>query len=181
MCLVAVQLVFMMLGISMATSRPALLRRACSWPSFLFSFVLMMAGIWGLTHSECQLSYWLCFTAGTLILGLQLARYDTAAIKRGLMQAGGVLLIAAIVSPWANYYAGSTNVLMLLTMSLLVSLVVLFIWPCPPLEAAVSAGGAALFAVWTVHDIAARPCSSPWLKSVEVFLDIFNLLVFTIR
>jgi len=184
MALVALQLAAVLAGQALARRRPGLLRRAASWRGLLASLLLMLLGVGGLSAAaggRCEPLAWLCFTAGGVLLSLQLARHDTGALRRGLLQAGALLLLAAAAAPLLGYYASAARTtLPLLTLALLVSLATSILWPCAATsQALLSAAGAALFAVWTVHDIAARPCGSPWLKSVEIFLDLFNLLTFS--
>ena len=181
MGLVAVQLALLFGSVCAAKAHPSYIRRLSSWPGILASFLLMVAGIWGVTSRRCEIASWLCFTVGVLIVGLQLGRYDNEALKRGIIQASVLLFIASIIAPFVGYYAGFGGALLLLTMALLIAIVSSFIWPRKKLDAIFSAAGGALFAVWTIHDVAARPCESPWLKSVEVFLDIFNLLAFSVQ
>jgi hypothetical protein len=187
MALVALQLAAVLAGQALVRRRPGLLHRAASWRGLLASLLLMLLGVGGLSAAagagggRCEPLAWLCFTAGGVLLSLQLANYDTGALRRGLLQAGALLLLAAAAAPLLGYYASAARTaLPLLTLALLVSLATSVLWPCAAAaQALLSAAGAALFAVWTVHDIAARPCGSPWLKSVEIFLDLFNLLTFS--
>lgn len=181
MALVAFQLALLFGSVCVAKAHPSYMERVSSWPGILASFLLMIIGIWGVTSGRCEVASWLCFTVGALIVGLQLGRYDNEALKRGIIQASVLLLFAAIVAPFVGYYAGLGGALLLLTMALLIALVASIIWPSKKLDVILSAAGGALFAVWTIHDVAARPCESPWLKSVEVFLDIFNLLAFSVQ
>jgi FtsH-binding integral membrane protein len=180
MGLVALQLGLLFASITAAKSRPRLLLKASSWQGTLASFLLMIGGIWGLTTRRCEFVSWSCFTAGAIVLGLQLGRYDNAALKKGLAQASILLVAAAVLAPFVGYYSGATGLLLLLTLGLLVGIVGSLVWPSTTLDAVLSAGGSALFAIWTIHDVSARPCDSPWLKSVEVFLDIFNLFAFSV-
>jgi FtsH-binding integral membrane protein len=181
MGLVALQLALLFGSVCAAKAHPSYMERLSSWPGVLASFLLMVAGIWGVTSRRCEIASWLCFTMGVLIIGLQLGRYDNQALKRGIIQASFLLFITAIIAPFVGYYEGLGGALLLLTMALLIAVVSSMIWPSKKLDVILSAAGGALFAVWTVHDVAARPCESPWLKSVEVFLDIFNLLAFSVQ
>jgi FtsH-binding integral membrane protein len=181
MGLVALQLGLLFCSVAAAKWRPRLAFDASSWQATLLSFCLMIGGIWGLTTRRCEALAWSCFTAGALVLGLQLGRYDNAALKRGLAQTSVLLVIAAALAPFVGYFAGTTGLLMLLTLGLLVGLLGCMVWPSTALDAFLSAGGSALFAVWTIHDVVKRPCESPWLKSIEVFLDVFNLFAFSVR
>ena len=182
MALVALQMAMVFLGVEVARRRPALLAKAASWKGAVLSFALMLGGVWGvLAWRGHEALAWLCFTGGALVMALQLARHEPASLQRGLLQAGGLLLAAAALAPFVDFYSGAGGLLFLLTLALLLSLLLSLVWPCAKLEAALSAGGAALFAVWTVHDLATKPCASPWSKSVEVFLDVFNLFAFSVQ
>lgn len=184
MLLVALQLGLVSASVAASKSHPSVLARASSWQATLLSLLLMLGGIAGLMAQRSQMLTivsWCCFSVGALILGLQLGRYDTKAIRRGLLQSMLLLVIVAAVAPFTGYFSQATNVLFLLTLALLVGLVMLCIWPSSLWENVLSAAGSVLFATWTVHDIVQRPCESPWLKSVEVFLDIFNLFIFSVH
>ena len=181
MALVALQLGMLFGSVVVAKRSPLLLEKTTSWQCFFASFLLMLAGIWGLTTQRCEVVSWCCFTTGALLIGLQMGRYPNESLKRGLVQASVLLILAAAMAPFAGYYSGAAGMLTLLTFGLLAALIGCIIWPSSAAEAIISAGGSALFAVWTIHDVAKRPCESPWLKSVEVFLDIFNLLAFSVR
>jgi FtsH-binding integral membrane protein len=184
MLLVAVQIGLIFASLSAARKNALWLSRASSWQATLLSLVLMLGGVAGLAARQSlaiTVGAWCCFTTGALILGLQLARYDAKALRRGLLQATLLLLVVAAVAPFAGYFSDATNLLVLLTLALLVGLVVLCVWPSSVWESVLSAAGSVLFATWTVYDVVQRPCESPWSKSVEVFLDIFNLFVFSVR
>jgi len=181
MGLVALQLGLLFACVAMAKRKPQLSHSASSWQGTVLSFCLMIGGVWGVTTRRCEIVAWSCFTAGALVLGLQMGRYDNAALKRGLAQASVLLVMAAALAPFVGYFAGTSGLLMLLTLGLLVGLVGSMLWPSTKLDAFLSAGGSALFAIWTIHDVVQRPCDSPWLKSVEVFLDVFNLFAFSVR
>ena len=184
MLLVALQLGLIAASVAACKQNTLCLARASSWQATLLSLILMLGGIAGLMARQSQavtIGAWCCFSLGALILGLQLARYDTKALRRGLLQAVLLLVIVAAAAPFVDYFSGTTNLLFLLTMALLVVLVVACIWPSSLWETGISAAGSVLFATWTVHDIVQRPCDSPWLKSVEVFLDVFNLFIFSVR
>jgi len=181
MGLVALQLALLFGSVCAAKAHPSYIKRLSSWPGVLASFIFMVIGIWGVTSRRCEVASWICFTMGVLIMGLQLGRYDNEVLKRSIIQASILLFIALIIAPFVSYYAGLGGALFLLTLALLIALFFSMIWPSKKLDVILSAAGGALFAIWTVHDVAARPCESPWLKSVEVFLDIFNLLAFSVQ
>jgi len=181
MGLVALQMGMLFTGIAAVKSNPQLLHKTFSWRGTALAFLLMIGGIWGLTTQKCEVLSWSCFTAGAIVLGMQFGRYENEALRRGLAQTSVLLVLAASLAPFVGYFSEATDVLLLFTLGLLVGLIGLVIWPSAPLEAALSVGGSALFAVWTVHDVTKRPCESPWLKSVEVFLDIFNLFAFSVN
>jgi len=185
MLLVAAQIALLSAAVAAAKERPLLRARASSWPGTLLALGLMLGGIAGLTARRSPgvtIASWCCFTAGASVLGLQLGRYETRALKRGLLQTTLLLLALAAAAPFVSYFSNATRCLGLLTLALLVGLVLLCVWPSSSAaETALSAAGAVLFATWTVHDVVERPCKSPWLKSVEVFLDVFNVFVFSVR
>lgn len=185
MLLVAAQIALLAAAVAAAKEQPVLRARASSWPGTLLALCLMLGGIAGLTARRSPvvtIASWCCFTAGASVMGLQLGGYETRALKRGLLQTTLLLLALAAAAPFVGYFSAATRCLGLLTLALLVGLVLLCIWPSSSaVETALSAAGAVLFATWTVHDVVERPCESPWLKSVEVFLDVFNVFVFSVR
>ena len=184
MLLVALQIGLVSAGVVASTKNAVWLACASSWQATLLSLFLMLGGIAGLAASQSQalvIASWCSFTSGALILGSQLGRYEANELRRGLLQATLLLVLMAAVAPFVGYFSQGTNYLMLLTLALLVGLVVQCIWPSSLLDAALAAAGSILFATWTIHDVTQRPCESPWRKSVEVFLDVFNLFVFSVR
>lgn len=181
MGLVALQLGAVAVLAECARRRPQLALHAGRWQGALVSFVLMTAGVFGLTQPGCQPAAWAAFTAGALVASLQFARMDAAALRRGALQAGAVLIAAAVAAPLFGYYANFGGALFFMTLLLLGALLLSLVRPDAGRERWLSAAGSALFAVWTVYDVAAKPCTCPWTKSVEVFLDVLNLFAFSAR
>ena len=179
MALVALQLFLVVLSSSMLTRQPKALAVVTSGRSLACGLLVIVGG--ALLSRGNPLAGWLVFTAGAMVLGAQFTRYKYSSWCRGLVQTCTLLAIAAMLAPFVNYYRDAGGVLLAATMALLVCLIMSLAWPCPKLDGIVSAAGSAIFAVWTVHDVVARPCTSCWQKSIEVFLDIFNLLAFSVR
>ena len=102
MLLVALQLGLIAASVAACKQNTLCLARASSWQATLLSLILMLGGIAGLMARQSQavtIGAWCCFSLGALILGLQLARYDTKALRRGLLQAVLLLVIVAAAAP----------------------------------------------------------------------------------
>ena len=122
---------------------------------------------------------WLLFSVGSLVMASQFSRISPSKFKRSALQSGLLIMLAALIAPMLNYYSGWTSQLTGCTFAMLVILVMYAIWPCAAMDAAISGMGAVLFSIWTIHDIANVSCDSPFVKSMQIFLDVFNLMLFT--
>jgi len=163
-----------------AHCRPRLLAALSTWPVVVAGIALLLLGVLTIRGPAPILS-WLSFAVGGAVLAAQLSRVSPEKFRRGTLQSGCLLLLAAALAPFLNYYAGLAPQLLGSTAALLVLLVFYIFWPCAALEGFLSAAGSVLFAVWTVHDVATVPCESPLVKSTAIFLDILNLLNFSAR
>jgi FtsH-binding integral membrane protein len=178
MGLVVLQVLAVFLSILLCQRDRQVLRRASTWQSMLLAALLMLLGIF-LGARGAEVAGWLSFTAGAVLLSMPMANVKSALLQKGLLQSVALLVIVAVVAPFMGYFSKASGLLFLLTLALLGALIVNLLVPSGLLHGVLSAFGAALFAVWTVHDIAQRPCASPWNKSVQVFLDLLNLFTFS--
>jgi len=181
MGLVGLQVLLVFLSILLCLRDARVLRRVETWQSMLLAALLMLLGIFLGTRGTraMEIVGWLSFTTGAVLLAMPMAKVKSSALQRGLLQSVVLLAIVAVVAPFMNYFSHASGALFLLTLALLGVLIVNLLMPSTVLNGVVSALGAALFSVWTIHDISQRPCASPWNKSVQVFLDLLNLYTFS--
>jgi FtsH-binding integral membrane protein len=175
MGLVSIQIALSVaLGLA-ARGRPDLRAVLSSGWSLAGSFLLMMVGV--LAIRSCPLAAWLSFTVGAALLVSPVTSGTNA--LRGLLTAVGLLVVAAALAPFVNYYGDAGGILSFGLLALLTLLLLQLFFPAKRLSDVASSFGAALFAVWTVYDVATVPCDDPLQKSLSVFLDLLNLYTFS--
>lgn len=181
MVLVAAQIAAIWVSIAVSARNREWLRVASRWQMLLLAMVLALLGIFLTLQGGvlAEVSGWVLFTAGAILLMTPMARLKTTALRRGLVQTICLLLVVAVLAPFMGYFSQATGLLVLLALILLAVMIYNLLDPSTPLNSAISAVGASLFAVWTIKDISERPCASPWNKSIQVFLDLLNVFTFS--
>lgn len=182
MVLVAAQIAAVWASIAVSSRHQEWLRVASRWPMLLLATLLALLGIFLTSQGggvPAEVSGWALFTAGAILLMTPMARLKTTELRRGLVQTICLLLVVAVLAPFMGYFSQATGLLVLLALILLAVMIYNLLDPSTPLNSAISAVGASLFAVWTIKDISERPCASPWYKSIQVFLDLLNVFTFS--
>lgn len=181
MVLVAAQIAAIWAAIAVSARNREWLRVASRWQMLLLATALALLGIFLTLQGSvlAEVSGWVLFTAGAILLMTPMARLKTTALRRGLVQTICLLLVVAVLAPFMGYFSQATGLLVLLALILLAVMIYNLLDPSTPLNSAISAVGASLFAVWTIKDISERPCASPWNKSIQVFLDLLNVFTFS--
>ena len=181
MALVALQVFLALSGLILAKNNKQVLKKTLRWESLLFGSALALLGIFlSAGRRGCsEVVGWVSFTAGVTLLTMPLARLESSSLEKGLTQSVALLVIVAVVAPFMGYFSEMGGTLLLLTVFLLISLVFSILIPSHLIDGVLSACGAALFSVWTIHDISRRPCASPWEKSIQIFLDLLNVFAFS--
>lgn len=181
--LVAVQIALCVLSVSVTAKWPESFvprRWQHSMLSLAFAAVLLFSGVFILTKHP-SLGFTL-FTLGACVLSaVSFPRETSGTLLRALSIACAVLLLASVVGLFTDFYRGWAGWLLFCLCTLLIVLLGSILTGAygSKLNAFISAFGASLFAIYTVHDIVNSPCRHPAELSVRVFLDLMNLFLFS--